>query len=43
MIAAPFAGLVAFGMSMMMRIILLIYVAQAAGGFAVGFVLPWFW
>jgi hypothetical protein len=26
-----------------MRIIFAIYVAQAAVGFAVGFVLPWFW
>jgi hypothetical protein len=31
-----------FGM-LIMRIIFVIYVAQATVGLAVGFVLPWFW
>ena len=42
MIAAPFRGWLPFGM-LIMRIIFVIYMAQATIGFAVGFVLPWFW
>ena len=42
MIAEAFCGRLLFGMPIM-RIFLVIYLAQATIGFLVGFVLPWFW